>query len=92
MKEKHDQDVQDFLKETSQKQKVQIQKKRLVEQTSKYRYLCPKCRSEVANRKNGCSSCGYRGYIPMNEKEMKKIRWILFVVFSIVFILYVIFR
>jgi hypothetical protein len=47
-------------------------------------YACPACHRLLASRKKPCKHCGYAGYIPMSDAEIKRIRTILFVVLFIV--------
>lgn len=48
---------------------------------------CPRCGKEVESRKNGCPHCGYSGYIPMTEEEIKRTKLILYPIFAVVAIL-----
>jgi hypothetical protein len=47
-------------------------------------YTCPSCRKMITSRKEPCKYCGYKGYIPLNEKEIKKIRFIMFFVILVI--------
>jgi len=48
--------------------------------------ICPKCGSAVGNI-SMCPHCGYRGYMPMSEKKLKRTRLILYPIFLAVAIL-----
>ncbi len=49
---------------------------------------CPRC-SHVLKERHGCPYCGYHGYIPMSQKQTRRIRLILFpIVIVIAVILY----
>lgn len=50
-------------------------------------YQCPMCHKSLSSRKEPCKYCGYKGYIPMGDDEIKKTRLILFVVIFIVAII-----
>ena len=40
------------------------------------RKICPRCKSLMQD--NGkCTVCNYSEYVPMDEKKLRKIRWIL---------------
>ena len=40
------------------------------------RKICPRCKSPMQD--NGkCTVCNYSEYVPMDEKKLRKIRWIL---------------
>ncbi len=42
---------------------------------------CSRCRTEL---KDGvCPTCGFKTYVPMDEKKRKRIRWILTAVFLV---------
>lgn len=47
-------------------------------------YQCPMCHKSLSSRKEPCKYCGYKGYIPMGDDEIKKTRIILFVVILII--------
>jgi len=44
---------------------------------------CPKCGAELDGRKGGCQQCGYSGYIPMSDEEIKRTKLILYPVFAV---------
>ncbi len=58
---------------------------------------CPHCGEEMPTTIDTCVNCGHylkkeeKRYVPMDEKKMKKIRWILGVILVIVFVLIMIF-
>lgn len=39
---------------------------------------CPRCGKQRTSRKGACPHCGYDGYIPMSDAEIKKIKLILY--------------
>ena len=39
---------------------------------------CPRCQKPLENRRDACPHCGYHGYIPMSEAEIKKTKLILY--------------
>ena len=43
---------------------------------------CPRCGKDIESRKSGCPHCGYSGYIPMTEEEIKRVRRILYPIFA----------
>ena len=43
-------------------------------------YQCPSCHQSLSSRKEPCKHCGYKGYIPMGDEEIKKTRIILFII------------
>lgn len=44
---------------------------------------CPKCGAMLKSRKGGCAQCGYSGYIPMSDREIKRTKLILYPVFAV---------
>ena len=45
-------------------------------QQQNQRKICPRCKAPM--QENGkCSVCTYSEYVPMDEKKLRKIRWIL---------------
>lgn len=38
---------------------------------------CPRCGKPLENRHSACPHCGYDGYIPMSEAQIKRIKLIL---------------
>ena len=52
---------------------------------------CPRCGKEIQNRKSPCPHCGYHGYIPMSEAQIKRTKRILYPIFAVVAILIVLF-
>ncbi|MBQ7379460.1 MAG: hypothetical protein IJW70_07285 [Clostridia bacterium] len=44
---------------------------------------CPRCNSTLESRRGACPHCGYDGYIPMSEAEIKRTKLILYPVFAI---------
>lgn len=44
---------------------------------------CPKCGAMLEGRKGGCPQCGYSGYIPMSDEEIKRTKLILYPVFAV---------
>lgn len=47
-------------------------------------YQCPSCHKSLSSRKEPCKYCGYKGYIPMGDDEIKRTRIVLFVVLSVI--------
>ena len=39
---------------------------------------CPRCGKPLESRRGACPYCGYDGYIPMSEAQIKKIKLILY--------------
>lgn len=39
---------------------------------------CPRCGKPLESRHGPCPHCGYDGYIPMSEAQIKKIKLILY--------------
>ncbi len=39
---------------------------------------CPRCGKLLEDRHGACPYCGYDGYIPMSEAQIKKIKLILY--------------
>ncbi len=52
---------------------------------------CPRCGKPLEDRKSPCPHCGYAGYIPMSEAQIKKTKLILYPVFAIIAIFIIIF-
>ena len=52
---------------------------------NKNRYHCPRCRT-LLEEDGKCPTCGYKMYIPMDEKKRNKIRLIVAAVCIVVFI------
>ncbi len=50
-------------------------------------YSCPRCGKPLENRKGACPHCGYAGYIPMSEAEIKRTKLILYPIFAVLAIL-----
>lgn len=44
---------------------------------------CPKCQKPLENRRDVCPHCGYHGYIPMSEAEIRKTKLLLYPIFAI---------
>lgn len=44
---------------------------------------CPRCGKQIEHRKSGCPHCGYHGYIPMTEEEIKRVRRTLYPIFAV---------
>ena len=42
-----------------------------------YELQCPRCGHRFTGGKT-CPRCGYNGYFPMNERQIKRIKWILY--------------
>lgn len=56
-------------------------------------YQCPSCHRLLSSRKEPCKYCGYKGYIPMGDEEIKRTRTVLFIVILIIAIaVYVLMR
>lgn len=47
-------------------------------------YQCPSCHKSLSSRKEPCKYCGYKGYIPMGDDEIKRTRVVLFVIILII--------
>ena len=45
---------------------------------------CPKCGAILQSRRGACPHCGYNGYIPMSDAEIKRTKRILYPAFAIV--------
>ena len=50
----------------------------------KQRYHCPKCKT-LLEEDGLCPTCGYKMYIPMDEKQRNKVKVILTVVLMVIF-------
>lgn len=48
---------------------------------------CPRCGTVLEKRKGACPHCGYDGYIPMSEAQIRKIKLILYPVFIVLALL-----
>ncbi len=44
---------------------------------------CPRCGKEMTDRRSPCPHCGYYGYIPMSEAQIKKTKLILYPIFAV---------
>ena len=44
---------------------------------------CPRCGKQIEHRKSGCLHCGYHGYVPMTEEEIKRVRRTLYPIFAV---------
>ena len=44
---------------------------------------CPRCGKEMTDRKSPCPHCGYHGYVPMTEAQIKRTKLILYPVFAV---------
>lgn len=58
--------------------------------TNEQKRFCRRCRAEIFSEK--CHVCGYKEYVPMDEKKQKKIRLIVGGVCIAVFIVYLLIR
>ena len=87
-KEKIDQEkLKEFLDETKDLTNNEEQKEEKARKTSQEvakPYRCPSCHISLSSRKEPCKHCGYKGYIPMSDDEIKKTRLVLFIVILIV--------
>lgn len=58
---------------------------------------CPNCGEEMPTTIDTCVNCGHylkqneKRYVPMDEKKMKKIRWVIGVICIVAFVLFMIF-
>ncbi len=58
---------------------------------------CPNCGEEMPTTIDTCVNCGHylkkdeKRYVPMDEKKMKKIRWIIGVICVLAFVIFMIF-
>lgn len=43
---------------------------------------CPRCGKPLDDRKSPCPHCGYTGYIPMSEAQIKRTKRILYPIFA----------
>lgn len=86
-KEKIDQDkLKEFLDETknlTNKEEEKEEKVRKASQGLAKPYRCPSCHKSLSSRKEPCKHCGYKGYIPMSDEEIKKTRFVLFIILLI---------
>ena len=48
-------------------------------------YRCPRCKT-LLQEDGKCPNCGYKMYVPMDEKKRNKIRLILTVVLMVIFV------
>jgi ribosomal protein L37E len=39
---------------------------------------CPRCGKARGSRNGACEHCGYDGYVPMSDEQIKKIKLILY--------------
>ena len=81
--------LNEFFEETrelnNQEQDGEIDKTKKVEPKSLSKpYMCPACHKALSSRKEPCKHCGYKGYIPMSDEQIKKTRFVLFIVILIV--------
>lgn len=44
---------------------------------------CPRCGKPMDDRKSPCPHCGYHGYVPMTEAQIKRTKLILYPVFAV---------
>ncbi len=44
---------------------------------------CPRCGNAMTDRKSTCPHCGYTGYIPMSEAQIKRTKRILYPIFAV---------
>lgn len=44
---------------------------------------CPRCGNAMTDRKSPCPHCGYAGYIPMSEAQIKRTKRILYPIFAV---------
>lgn len=54
------------------------------QEKGKQRYHCPKCKTTL-EQDGKCPTCGYKMYMPMDEKTRNKIKIILTVVLMVIF-------
>ena len=47
-------------------------------------FKCPACHKALSSRKEPCKYCGYKGYIPMSDEQIKKTRFVLFIVILVI--------
>jgi len=56
-------------------------------------FQCPSCHKALSSRKEPCKHCGYKGYIPMSDDQIKKTRFILFIVIlAVAIVVYILTR
>ena len=48
---------------------------------------CPRCGKEMTDRKSPCPHCGYHGYVPMSEEQIKRTKRILYPIFAVAAVL-----
>lgn len=78
--------INDFFKETNQIKEISESSYQEIEDNV-FKYRCPQCNEKLKTRTDECPNCHYIGYIPMNEKEIKRIRTILFFVILVIAII-----
>jgi hypothetical protein len=47
-------------------------------------YQCPSCHKSLSSRKEPCKYCGYKGYIPMGDDEIKRTRVVIFIILFVI--------
>ena len=80
--------IQEFLKETQKdspntSENSQETHAKRPETLSKP-FQCPSCHQSLSSRKEPCKHCGYKGYIPLSDDQIKRTRLVLFIVLSII--------
>ncbi len=48
---------------------------------------CPRCGKPLDDRKTPCPHCGYAGYVPMSEAQIKRTKRILYPIFAVAAVL-----
>jgi hypothetical protein len=91
--------IKQFIQENIKNNETSISKPHLEGKSGKpqqqtspsYPYKCPRCYKALSSRKEPCKHCGFNGYIPLSEAEIKKTRFIMFfVILALAIIAYVI--
>lgn len=90
--------LQEFFDETSKtnnesKDDTFIEPKIVESKSFSKPYQCPSCHKSLASRKEPCKHCGYKGYIPMSDEQIKRIRFVLFfVILAVAIVVYIVTR
>ena len=58
-----------------------------MEQRDKHSIRCPRCGKSLEKRRGACPHCGYDGYVPMSEAEIRRTKLILYPIAIILAIL-----
>jgi hypothetical protein len=95
-KQKREQELREYEELMAESRKSQApqdtSKERLNPVCRAEEYVCPKCGEKLPFRKSTCPKCGYDGYVPMSEAEIKRVRGILFVIAAVALVVILIIR